>query len=63
MNEDLKYNELTNSGPLTAERAFTISQLIVYRYRDKLPTQHHDILTQLAEYINEIEISWRPVSG
>jgi hypothetical protein len=64
MNEDLKYSPTRNSGPMTAHRAFSTAELIVYRYRDRAFTPNDDnaaykILTEAAEQIREVAQTWR----
>lgn len=47
-------------SPLTPARAFTLAQLVVYRYRDAATDPAvREAATAIANSIHELEVAWR----
>jgi hypothetical protein len=60
--EDLKHNPETNPLPVDAQRAFTIAQLVIFRARDSKFAKHrseYDLLSEIANSIYEIALTWK----
>lgn len=63
MFDDLKQSK-TNIGPVDANRAFTICELILYRLRDKAGGEAGDATERqayqdAADAIHEVALTWR----
>jgi hypothetical protein len=59
-NHDLRPSS-ANPGPLTTERVWTICELIIYRFRDKMAAKdslaYKDCCT-IADEVREIRMAW-----
>lgn len=60
--DDLKYDPKGNPGPIDVNRAFTIAELVIFRYRDhhtKPNTPEYELLSEIALAIYKISQTWK----
>lgn len=58
---DLRYHPIQNPGPIDVNRAFTISELIIYRFRDRYwdrGSTEYELLSKLADELLEVAQTW-----